>query len=163
MWTLKILRTPSGHSIESGSWSKTSWTTFLRNHHANNMWPHSLYHISLSPSITSQNPHMWAHTYTLFLFNANNDCINRNATPKGVWHQPAAAESASAYLRRSVGAHEKEFCSPLRSLKRCCVVWDYLLSPSLSFSLLQAALSPFLTVSDTLASPRSITSSCCNV
>lgn len=106
---------------------------FFRNHHVNNMWLYFLYHIILSPSITSQSPKMWAHPYTLFLFNTYNDCINRNATPKSVWHQPAAAAArASAYLRRSVRAHEKEFCSPLRSLKRCCVVWDYLLSPSLS-------------------------------
>lgn len=126
---------------------------------------HSLCHICLSPSITSQ---MKAHTYTLFLFNTYNDFINRNATSKSVWHQSAAAESACAYLHCSVGAHEKEFCSPLRSLKRCCVVWDYLLSPSLfqcaagcCTPLLSKALalSPFLTVSDTLASPRSITSS----
>lgn len=81
--------------------------------------------------------------------------------PESVWPLPADVARAPAYLHCSVRAHGKEFCSLLHSLKRWCVVWDY----PLSFCVLPAAALPpqqsslSFCLSDTLASPLSITSS----
>lgn len=71
-----------------------------------------------------------AHTFNL----TYNDCINTDTKRESVWQQSADVARAPAYLHCSVRAHGKEFCSLLHSLKRCCVVWDYLLPPSLFLS-----------------------------